>query len=291
VHDYGALTYDKARHKASHNSYERDELPVVDQFPWNKRKTYDAGCRGLELDIQQSSANWAWSVSHVGGYSGDVDRQFSTYLELLASWSRMNRNHDVITVMVDIKAVALSNRDYPAYFDDYIARHFPVQKIFRPRDLLGPGEQLVDAARARGWPRLEDMRERFVFCLSGNEDRKRTYAATAPTQRLCFADVKGSTRGATTVKDRNRIVFNFKLSESYFAAGGHEDVPTGNRAQKIIKSIGKLRAHGGLIIRGYDLNTERSWKNARKLGVNMMSTDKVRKYSWAAVGKAPFVAV
>ena len=58
---YGELRYHQASHKASHNSYEREEIPVATQLAFNGRKPHDAGCRGLELDIMQSPRNWAWA--------------------------------------------------------------------------------------------------------------------------------------------------------------------------------------------------------------------------------------
>ena len=79
-----------------------------------------------------------------------------------------------------------------------------------------------------------------------------------------------------------------KLSEANISGSWHEEVPTGASTTKLEKSIKTLKAHQGLVIRGYGLNTANSWKNAKKIGANMMSTDKVRKNSWAMVDKSPF---
>lgn len=288
--EYLDLRYDQACFKASHNSYARDEIPVVDQLKWNPRKTYEAGCRGLELDIQQSARNWSWSISHMDGYCGDAHVQFGTYLELLADWSNRNRKHDVITVTVDIKSTKFDDLEFPYFFDAYVARHFPAERIFRPGDLMKPGKSLTDSVKA-GWPKLLDLQGQFIFCLSGDDGRKSLYAQTAPTQRLFFADKDGGMSSATTVGDGYRVFFNFKLTESYFEGSKHDDVPSAAQTTKLVGSIQRLRAHGGLIIRGYDLNSERGWENARTLRVNMMSTDKVCSHSWATVGEMPFVAI
>jgi len=285
--DFNTLRFDQVRFKASHNSYERDEIPIVEQLGWNPSNTHQGGCRGLEIDIQQSSRNWAWSVSHIGGYLGDVDVQFATYLELLATWSLKHGTHDVITVTLDLKATHFGERDFPDHFDAYISRHFPEDRIFKPGALMKTGKTLADSVKG-GWPTLEQLKGRFIFCLSGNETRKSFYANRYPAKRLCFADKSGDMKKLTTVGDKSRIFFNFKLSESYFRGARHEEVPTGTRTDKLEESIRRLRTHGGLVLRGYDLNSEYAWKNARKLGVNLMSTDKVRKYSWASVGKSPF---
>lgn len=92
------LRYDQAAFKASHNSFERDERPVTTQFWWDDDKPHQGGCRGIELDIQQSRDFPAlWSVNHTGGYRGEVDKQFALFLDLLHNEvygsSRTRRHH------------------------------------------------------------------------------------------------------------------------------------------------------------------------------------------------------
>ena len=70
-------SYSAVRQKVSHNSYARDERPITEQLDWAKGKKYDRGCRGLELDLHQSSEHWLWSVRHIGGYENFVDKQLS----------------------------------------------------------------------------------------------------------------------------------------------------------------------------------------------------------------------
>ena len=80
THSY---TYNRVAFKASHNSYERNEMPITTQLNWSKTNPHQKGCRGLELDIHQSGNLWLWSVSHLLPYRGDADWQFSEYLILL----------------------------------------------------------------------------------------------------------------------------------------------------------------------------------------------------------------
>ena len=64
--------YSAVAFKASHNSYERDELPVSTQFADLGDSSWQGRCRGIELDLNASGRNWLWSVNHVGGYGGQI---------------------------------------------------------------------------------------------------------------------------------------------------------------------------------------------------------------------------
>jgi hypothetical protein len=288
--DHGNLRYHEACHKASHNSYEREEIPVTRQLDWNANATHDACCRGLELDLQQSPSNWEWSVAHIGGYNGAADVQFSAYLDLFAAWSELNRGHDPITVMLDLKATSFDDKEFSRYLDAYIERHLPREKIFTPGELLGNETSLMRAVLANGWPLLNDLRGKFIFCLSGNEQRKRKYASLRKKTCLCFSDhALGPSDDPPRTDRGNRVFFNFKLSDSYFMDDGYDGVSEEKADTSLHKLLGWFREHPQLITRGYDLNTGRGWKRARELGVNVMSTDKVRRHRWATVGDKPFM--
>ena len=291
VFDYQDLRYHEATHKASHNSYEREEIPVFRQLAWHTDRPHGAGCRGLELDIQQSPRNWAWSVAHIGGYDGGADVQLATYLRLLVWWAEENRGHDVVTVLLDLKDTHFADDDFAPYLDRYLLEVVPRQRILAPGDLMQGTDDLVEAVQAGGWPRLNDLAGRFVFCLSGNEQRKATYAATDPPRRLCFADV-GMKPFSDPPRDQthgHRVFYNFKLSDSYFVQDGYDGVAADQTNTILVQTLEWFQQQQGLITRGYDLNTKDSWERARRYGVNMLSTDKVDRHPWARVGDRPYV--
>jgi len=291
VFDYHDLRYHEVSFKASHNSYEREEAPCFTQLAWTEGRPHVAGCRGLELDIQQSPSNWAWSVAHIGGYSGSADTQLATYLRALVWWSEENRGHDVVTVLLDLKDTHFADREFPVYLDRYILDAMPRQRIFAPGDLMQGTDDLVSAVRTGGWPRLNDLGGRFIFCLSGNEERKATYAATDPARRLCFADV-GMKPFSDPPRDEvrgDRVFYNFKLSDSYFVQDGYDGVAADQTNTILVATLEWFQQQQGLITRGYDLNTKESWQRAHRFGVNMLSTDKVDRHPWARVGDLPFV--
>ena len=106
--------YQSVKFKASHNSYERDERPVTVQLAWTRREghRHQGGCRGLEIDLRESPNLFAWSVHH-DEYQGRADAQFTEYLRHLRAWSSFEGRHDVITIILDLKAratIAASSR-------------------------------------------------------------------------------------------------------------------------------------------------------------------------------------
>jgi len=288
--DYGNLRYHEACYKASHNSYLRQELPAISQLQWTDNAHHQYGCRGLEIDLYQSDKNWLWSVSHLPPYSGSIEDQFSSYLQQLATWSELNVDHDVITIMLDLKKTRFDDRDFPGFFDSYLRSNFPVERLFTPADLMGSHGNLVKAAVTDGWPRLNDLRNKVLFCFSGNEKRKRLYANRAPKQRLCFSDHKlGPDDDPPSLVKGSRVFFNFDLSDDDLFKDGHHEIGGGFVKTKLPKLLKFFQAHHGLVTRGYGLNASWHWNNAHKLGINNLSTDKVTGSQWAKVGDLPFM--
>lgn len=137
----------------------------------------------MELDIAQSDDGLDWSVGHKGSYDKHY-RQLSGFLSDLAVWSKENDGHDVITLHLDLKHTA--TKDFPDQLDAYLKDRLP--RIYTPGELMGSQETLALGAESNGWPFIEDLKNTFLVCVTGNKQDKQTYAETAPKSRLCFAD-------------------------------------------------------------------------------------------------------
>jgi hypothetical protein len=67
--DYHDINYLKAHLKASQNSYEREE-DFYQQVAWDPNRTYQGGCRGVEIDIwcvsddTHCTSSTYWMVGH-----------------------------------------------------------------------------------------------------------------------------------------------------------------------------------------------------------------------------------
>jgi hypothetical protein len=263
--------YQEVKFKASHNSYERNERPVTEQLAWSGRQPHQAGCRGLELDLRQSPDLWAWSIHH-DEYQGRADGQFVEYLRHLRTWSTFSGRHDVITITLDLKDRAHDRRQFPRYLDAMIEEFLGGERVFTPAELMGSARSLVAGAMASGWPSLDDLRGRFILVLSGDEPTKASYARSS-RQRLCFADVKVREGDALPSLTRgDRVFFNLNATEDWDWDG----------------RMRWFAGQRGFVTRAYVSNTAELWNRVLAADVNIVTTDKVRSYSWAHVGDEPF---
>lgn len=270
---YGSLRYNEVSQKAAHNSYQRDEI-LIDQIASSAAEPHQGGCRALELDISQSRLGNAWSVGHDAGYERNY-RQLSQFLNELSVWSRNNRMHDVITVHLDLKHVEAG---FVLKLDNYIRDHLHVgvvTTVYQPRELMGREGSLPAGAEKNGWPTLEQLRGKFLFCVTGNAQAKDQYARTDPKSRLCFADKDVNDSDKNDPRSDVCVFFNYNLFSNNIGKWG----------QVFRRLAGSKKA----IIRGYVLNGEGLWKAALENGCHLLATDKIRNHKWAAVGHSPFV--
>ena len=276
------LTYAQVAFKASHNSYERNELPVSTQLDSLGDHAAEGRCRGLELDLNLSGRNWLWSVNHIGGYGGSADQQLAAYLADIAGWHEAHPEHHVVTVTLDLKGGrtldkdARSTSDFSARLDAAL-RDALQDSIFRPRDLRGNKATLLEGAA--NWPSLKALTGKFVFFLSGSGDLKECYANGAGTDGCCFLDRKFSLGDTFTPESFPEIVFyNF-------------DVDAWSTPEQVarFKQIGRQIAEDGrCITRGYVVNNSQMWTRALDAGISILTTDKIRSHPWASVGAEPF---
>lgn len=262
------LRYNEISMKASHNSYQRDET-ITEQITWNPEQNYNCGCGELELDISQSSDGKSWSVDHVGVYSKDL-RQLSSYLVDLTAWSEENTGHDVITLYLDLKHTATDN--FPDQLDEYILTYLQTD-IYKPCDLMGNAPTLRQGAIDNGWPMLEELKGKFLVCLTGDSNDKQKYAETDARTRLCFADK--DTPVDEIPEDENRVFFNFHIYHS--------------ERDKWMKTFDACKNRKDAIIRAYVANSEDNWNDCLNSSCHLIATDKISNYTWAEVGDSRFV--
>ncbi len=264
--------YHEVAMKASHNTFEID-APLTSLTPagdW-RFPVYDAGCRAIELDVAQYGGAgpgrfMQWSVQHDDRYELH-NRQLSQFLAELRGWSRANRGHDVVTILVCLKGVA-SLDGFPDQLDTYIA-HFlgDADCLFRPVDLLdGTGApDLRSASRQKGWPTLEELRGRFVLIMTGEPEMLGAYAED-PGRRLGFACVDcddDRVPPSEYVASRpNQLFLNYHLF--------------GDHRGQWLPNLAQVRHDPSVLIRGY-LVQDAWWDVAVEAGVNLLATDAVTR--------------
>jgi hypothetical protein len=267
--------YSNVRFKASHNSYDREEQPVVTQLPWNRESPSERGCRGLELDLQQSPDGRAWSIAHGGGYSAEPQLQLSEYFRLLREFSEANPEHDVVTVTLDLKAVTTDAATFARNLDSYVKRHLGDDRLYRPAELQGLGDDLVMGAMVNGWPTLGKLRGKFILCLSGDKPTKAAYAARGQ-QSLCFADLDISDADEIPWTGSGSCVFlNIDWNITPLDESG-------------IRMLQHFAGQRGFVTRVYVIDDPGRWWKATVARANILTTNKVCRHWWARVGDSPF---
>ena len=212
--DAGSLRLDRVSFVMVHNAYEREAAPPdALHFDDYVAHLYSRlGVRGIELDFAEDLRHWAWSVSHDDRYAEAMPRQLGVYLRALWAWSIKHEPHDPMVVTLEPKSVFRT--DWAPEFDAYLEANFDPSRIFRPADLRGSSSSLEQAARARGWPTIEALQNRFVFIVSGDGEAARAVAARPNGH--CFGDrALSDTPGRIADNDDpSRLILNFPSPEA-----------------------------------------------------------------------------
>jgi hypothetical protein len=217
------------------------------------------------------------------------------YLIQLRDWGLKDPDHDVITLYLDLKKVntqfdvsemrpptipkfELSDK-FPDQLDAYIRKYLKDKdgtRVYIP-SLLQGDETTLAAGAAKGWPKLSDLRGKFIICLTGDSDAKKMYAEAHSSRRLCFVDIARSPGKPPRddMKDEpDRVFFNYEL-EAISDSTCNVFKGAANQANEII--------------RVHTIKDGNVWDDALCCGCNLLATDKVSGYGWAKVGNDPFV--
>ncbi len=276
--NYLNVPYNQLTFKASHNTYQQTKYDFHQILSWDAKKPSDFGCRGVEIDFDRHSdssngrsLNY-FEVTHSTSYAGPP---LASYLGYLLSYHFNNPGHDPILVTLCIKSTVGSVNVFPQEMDNYIREWFYPPLLFSPARLLVRGDDLVTSIARRGWPKAKELRDRFVFCLSGTEKWKSYYSKHHPRERLCFADVDvpGKKPNPVIAATGTRIFANMELVAKDF------------KFWRV--AVSELHERN-FFVRGWDLNAAKVWDDARSAKVNAIATDRVYGHSWATVGPAPF---
>lgn len=277
------LTYNQVRQKGSHNSYQRTEGYADQALYWR--------IRSLEIDIHTSNntAGWPalsgdWYVYHLAGVdqNSSVNR-LSDALAVLRAFHLAVPDHEVITVWLDLKdGFSSAGRHTPQGLDQLLAAILGRDSIWGPPDLIGDSADLQAAVGRAGWPRLADLRGKFIFActtgdLSSADSQLNQYVENGKTaaQRLAF--VAPEITRAQQITQFNYAVF-FNLDAR------HAGLATQVNAQ-------------GLVARAYGLDGASSWTTAWNAAAQHLTTNAVNALHdpWARTDVAatgyPFTAI
>ena len=149
--------------------------------------------------------------------------------EMLA-WSDQHPRHLPIMILLECKDGA--NPPLPTQPETYtrerllemeqeILSVIPATRILRPDDVRGSQATLRDAVKKHGWPGLDSLRGKFIFCLDNTNAIRSRYLEGNETleKRLIFASAPDATHPAAAWFKCNDPVLEFDRIRELVTAG------------------------------------------------------------------------
>jgi hypothetical protein len=195
---------------ATHNSYWINRGHLADPYASGTEELISdqllhEHVRALEIDVHTDRQPGVWSVYHTDRPDYSQVHTLAEALEVLRDFHRALPDHEVVNIVIELKNTAIDWLDFPASEKNFDATHTIDDfdrlirttlgpALYEPRDFLArgaPGATLADVAASAGWPRIDELRGRFIVNLIGSWSSAAfdwaRYAGEAPiAQRACF---------------------------------------------------------------------------------------------------------
>jgi len=210
--------------KSCHNCFQRDVIPILG----GGLKAALGMTRVIELDIYSSkvlggnNAAGIWNVRHgpkivnnnnncQGG-----DRSFNICLQDVIDWHNdpLNSGHDPITIFIDLKEPTVTSFWRPGHNPidlDNLLMTVGIQNIYTPKELGGSVIDLRNNAQKNNWPSMGDLKDKFIFILTGKENNVSDYLDARGINGLAFIGKTASSENAAQnvdgITDKEKVVF------------------------------------------------------------------------------------
>lgn len=247
--------YNQVRQKSVHNAYNGEEGLYDQLIFWR--------VRSIELDIRVGKTGHDekagdWYVYHyddwysIGGQTTCL--RLSDALNVLGGFHHAVPGHEVVTVFVDVKD-KFDVGDHSAELFDALIESRLFGMVYAPADFRRRKASLREALDAYGWPALRQLRDKFIFVLTGDDDVLREYA-TSSTVRTAFV--------APEIKHLEQSA---RYPHAVFF----------NTANDVLEKTDMF------VTRCFVLDDSDSWGNAVRSGIHHLATNKVNSLeaSWA----------
>jgi Phosphoinositide phospholipase C, Ca2+-dependent len=190
---------------------------------------------------------------------------FAAGLKQVREWSKAHPRHVPIMVLVELKDDVVPLMPTKAIpFDKYLldAVDSEIRAVFKEDELVTPdrvrgeAKSLSEVIQKVGWPKLDDVRGKVLFCLDNTGELANLYAADHPALRgrVMFAPLDESNAGA---------VF-FKVNDP---------VASFDRIQKLVKARFLVRTRGDEDTRNARTDSTSRRDKALASGAQFVSTD------------------
>lgn len=188
----------------------------------------EAGLRQFELDIfadpeggrfgtSEEMKKPGMKVIHVPGIDeGTVHPTLTGALQAVEKWSAKNPRHVPIMILIELKDRAeMPLAPKPIPFDrkqmeaveQEILKVFRKEKLITPDLVRGDSASLREAVLKKGWPELDSLRGKVMFCLDNEGKHREIYLEGNPTleKRLLFASVAREHPAAAWMKRNDPV--------------------------------------------------------------------------------------
>lgn len=150
-------------------------------------------------------------------------------LAQVRDWSKANPDHLPILILIELKDRAVPGLSPPAPIDaealdtieQTLRSAFEPEHLLTPDDVRGEFDTLPDALKARGWPRLAEVRGRVFFALDNTDAIRDLYLNEHPNLagRVMFADAGSTDHPAASWFKRNDPIAQFDDIQALVRAG------------------------------------------------------------------------
>jgi len=258
--DRSQLLYNQVSQKASHNSYQRKE-DLVTQLK-------DFRIRTIEFDAHSKSAPAGdWLVYHNLKDDSTNCRLLSECYAKVMEFHKSEPDHDVVTIFFDVDGFNEKGHG-KADFYELIERSFPKGSIVKPADLMSAcalAKTLQESVTRPGcgWPRLQDLRGKFILVVTGVPEtpKKLGYDIRKDPVFISCPEIK---------PERISIVPDMV----FFNMAGPNPL-----AQSVRQA--------GFVSRCYWLNHEKDYQKAMDFSCNLLATDMLDPglYPWTSTSQ------
>jgi hypothetical protein len=175
-----ALRYNEIRQISSHNSYnDAGRKPCLPA-------QFQSGVRSFELDLHPQRDTDNWQIFHFLPWA-DYVQDLKSALALFNTIHTDNPDHEVITIWLQVDQWTAGH--LPADLNRLIDHELP-SIVYTPREfaLRNPNaNNLREVVKTNGWPRLDALKNKFIFVIMGSDKTSAEYLAKTKMAGICFA--------------------------------------------------------------------------------------------------------
>ena len=222
----------------------------------------ESGFEPKEYDAEQKLAESGLKMFHIQ----DIDFRshhllFKDGLNMMKQWSNQNPNHTPVFVLMNTKDQKVEGTLDPLPFtkealdslDMEIRSVFSNEQLITPDLVRGNFENLETAILTNGWPRLEELKGRFLFVLDEKEEKISSYLEGHPSLkgRVLFVNSpEGNPEAAfriinNPIRDFNHIK---ELVEKGYLVRTRADAGTKESRTKDYTKFEKAKESGAQVI-------------------------------------------